>query len=85
MLRRLVLVLSVALVMAAMAVAMAMPAFADSLASRANQTGFGGPSDGSNFGQCTEFVGQGTTTALANPSDKGGPGHLPGSFLCPKP
>ena len=87
--RRMLLVLTVALVMSAMAVAMAMPAFADSLASRLNHEGRG-PSDGWNFGNCRGedpvplLVGQGTETARANPSDNGGPGHLPGSAICPK-
>jgi hypothetical protein len=87
--KRILLVLAVALVMAAMAVAMAMPAFADSLASSGNHAGFG-PRDGNNFGNCRGedpvplFVGQGKETARENPSFNGGPGHLPGSAVCPK-
>jgi hypothetical protein len=72
--RRIIMLGTVALVMAVMMVAMAMPAFAKSFASDANAGGLG-PKSGLNFGHARSQSGgqaSGQDTAALNPSYHGG-------------
>ncbi len=81
--KRIISVLAVMTIMAAMVVATAAPAFAKSFASDSDEFG---PSRGSNYGHCKGPVGpgNGNTTAEFNPSYNGGPTNADGGELCSK-
>ena len=90
--KRIIMLVAVALVMAAMMLAMALPAFAKhggSFASEANEEGFG-PRDGNNYGHCKDFdpegPGNGQSTAEWNPSYHGGKDKDDAfnGIICPK-
>jgi hypothetical protein len=88
--KRIIMVLAVAALMAVMMVAMAVPAFANSFASDTNKEG-DGPNGGNNYGHSKKYPdsssqgpGNGNTTAEFNPSYNGGPTNADGGVLLPK-
>jgi hypothetical protein len=73
--KRLMVLVVVALVMVVIMLAVSLPVSAESLASVGNQRGFG-PKYGNNYGQCTQEPGNGIRIAENSPSFQGGPGTL---------